>query len=270
MKELVEHFIFEKMSPVHPTVILNGYFPSLGLKNVLQTISNKVVQGYYGDTDVPSSTQARLTWLRRYFMDSGKSLVLVIHSLDSLIQLNGAVWQAISEQLAVAPANIKLVVTVDHYFAPVSIPASQPFLWIACPTGLPYDKELAFRGVHKASSSSSTQHLDPEKAEAACLATLKAFSQRAILIFCMFASLALRDDCPPSGVSFDMLLEKVRLAEAIDFKSFETFLNHFQGHQLILRDLKAQSITTNIARATLQKVLDLYAELWVLYAADLM
>jgi hypothetical protein len=270
MKEVIEHFVFEKVSPAIPTVILNGYYPTLSLKEVIQTISNKVVQGYYGDSDVPSSTEALLEWLGRYFSETGRSLVLVIHNLDELIKQNEAVWKALSEQLAVAPANIRLLVTVDHYYAPVSIPASQPFLWIACPTGLPYNKELAFKGVQRTASSSYTQNLDPEKAEAACLATLKAFSQRSILIFCLFAHLALRADCPPTGVPFDLLLEKVKLTEAIDFRSFETILNHFQGHHLISRNLKAQSMTTGLSRPILEKVLDLYNEHWVLYAADLL
>jgi hypothetical protein len=270
MKEMLEHFCMTELSPKHPTVILNGFFPMLTLDDLVKVISHKVVQGYYGVDDVPQALTAKLEFFASFFSRNDISLILMIHSLDELIRLNKPIWDAICERLAVAGANVHLLVSVDHHFAPTGIPASQPFVWFPCPTGVPYNLELAFKSHSSSTTSSISGKHDSILDEESALRILTSLPQRAILIFCLFSNLALRDDVGPNGVVFDLLLEKTRLTEQMDFKSFETQLNQFQAHRLLKRNLKTQTIMANLEKTTLQKVLDTYEDLWIIYAADLL
>lgn len=271
MKELIEHFLTSEISPKVPSIIINGFYPMMKLDELVNMICVKIIQGFYQSTDLPSTSKARIDYIRTFFSRGNKSLVLVIHSLDELIRLNLPMWTAICEQIAVNGNNVHLVVSVDHHFAPTVIPAALPFIWFPCPTGLPYDLELAYK-AHSASattavSSKAEAQLDLEKAYQA----LAALPNRNVLIFCILGNLAQRETTGQNGVHFDLLLEKVLIAETnIDARTLETQVNQLQAYKLVKRNLKLQTMAPNMPNAVLQQVLDHYTELWVLYAEDLM
>jgi len=267
MKSMIERFVLEELSPMHPVVIVNGFSPMICLKSLIRTISVQVCQEYYGVTNIPTSLEAQLKFMRSFFGRKGKSLILLLHSVDEIIRLHLDIWQTICDKIAVAPANVRLIVSVDHHFGAIDIPSSSmPFVWFPCLTGSPYDQELALRAHVNSKSSSSS----PQMSENEALEVLASFPERVLLIFCIYANLALRGDVKAQGVPFDLILEKVQLAENIDFKTLETQLNHLQSFKLIQRNLKLQTVTTTLATEVLQKIIDTHSEVWILYAADLL
>jgi hypothetical protein len=264
MKEMVEHFVMTELSPKRPAIFINGFYPMMTLEELINIICVKIVKGYYRSEEVPTSLAARIKHLKWVFSLRSHSLILVIHSLDELIRTNISIWTAISEQLAVNGLNVHLVVTVDHHFAPTAIPASQPFLWFPCPTGLPYQHELAFKTHSTAATSSSLLTFE------SALKSLAALPQPNVLLFCILGNLAQRDTAVPNGVRFDLILEKAALTDNVDARTLDTQLNQLQSYRLIKRNLKMQTVTTNMSNEVLQQVLDHHAELWVLYAEDLL
>lgn len=267
MKAQLEHFVFEELSPKHPVVIVNGFSPMVSLNSLVRTICRNVIQGYYGVAEFPKSLESQLLFLKKFFALKEKSMILVIHSVDELMRLHQDIWTTICEKIAAAPANVRLVISVDHHFAPTGISSSSmPFLWYPCLTGTPYDQELAFKRHLSAKNPNNA----PKMNETEALQILASFPERVILIFCIYANLAHRGDVKPQDVPFDLILEKVQLAENIDFKTLETQLNHLQSFKLLQRDLKLQTVTTRLAPETLQKILDAHSEVWILYAADLL
>lgn len=267
-KRLLEHFCLTEISPTRPVVILNGFYPSLTLKDVLKAIAAKVVQAQYDAEEIHGSPDHMLSCLEVFFSRPGHSLVLLIHCVDELIRLHLSIWEAICNRLARGKANVHLIVSVDSHFSATAIPPHLPFVWYPLVTGAPFSQEMVFRAHASATSSSSVAKGLPKLDEESTLKALASLQQRAVLIFCFFAGLVTSRRVP---ISMDLLLEKVSSAEPdVNFKVLETFINQLQSHRLLKRSLKTQTIEPSLDDDVMQKALDTHTEAWILYSEDLL
>lgn len=267
-KHLLEHFCLTEISPTRPLVILNGFYPSLTLKDVLKAITSKVIESYYGSEPVQGSVDSIFRYLEFFLSRKNRSLVLLIHCVDELIRINLPIWEAICNRLACGKANVHLIVSVDSHFSATAIPPHLPFVWFPVITGAPYTQEMVFRAHSNATSASSSAKGLPKMDEESALKVLESLPPRAVLIFCFFANLAISRNQP---ISVELLLEKVVLAEPdVTFKTLENFLNQFQTLRLLRRVLKSQTLEPLLDTSVMQKVLDIHTDTWILYSDDLL
>lgn len=270
-KELLEHFCLSEISISRPVLILNGFYPSLTLKDFLKAISGKILQNYYGLEEVPTAQEALLTYLEDFFSRKGKSLVLLIHSLDELIRLHIPIWEVICNRFVPGKAHVQLIVSVESHFAATAIPPALPFVWYPLVTGSPYTQEYVFRAHATAMTSAAKSGAGGRKLdENAANKILTNLPQGQVLVYCMYANLALRTEGTISIVKVDELLEKVNLADAITFQLLENQLNHFQSLRLLKRNVTTQTIESLLDSAVMRKLVDDRMEVWALYAADLL
>ena len=257
-----------EISPTRPLVILNGFYPSLTLKDVLKAITSKVIESYYGSEPVQGSVDSIFRYLEFFLSRKNRSLVLLIHCVDELIRINLPIWEAICNRLARGKANVHLIVSVDSHFSATAIPPHLPFVWFPVITGAPYTQEMVFRAHSNATSASSSAKGLPKMDEESALKVLESLPPRAVLIFCFFANLAISRNQP---ILVELLLEKVVLAEPdVTFKTLENFLNQFQTLRLLRRVLKSQTLEPLLDTSVMQKVLDVHTDTWILYSDDLL
>lgn len=129
--------------PDRPYIIVNGFFPTMTVKDILNAIR----------TDILSiSTNTRtdheiVDGIAVAFKRSPKThLFLVIHNIDGPM-LRKIKDQHILSRLAKIP-NIHLLASVDHINAPLmwdqTCLSNYNFVWYDCTTMLPYTNETAF------------------------------------------------------------------------------------------------------------------------------
>lgn len=247
---------------------MNGFYPSLTLKDVLKAIVTKVVQAQYDSDEIRGSPEYVLSCLEVFFSRPDRSLVLLIHCVDELIRLNLPIWEAICNRLARGRANVHLIISVESHFSATAIPPHLPFVWYPLITGAPYSQEMVFRAHANATSASSIAKGLPKLDEKAALQALSTLQARAVLIFCFFANLTISRKKP---VSIELLLEKVSAAEPdVNFKVLETFLNQLQSHRLLKRSLKTQTIEPSLDMDVMQKALDSHEDAWILHSDELL
>ncbi|XP_012235205.1 origin recognition complex subunit 2 [Linepithema humile] len=126
----------------HPTLIINGFFPSLSIKDILNTI---IVD--FLDADCPTNPNDCLEIIEKILRDNPDDrLYLIIHNIDGII-LRSNKAQNILASLATIP-NIHVIASVDHINAPLLWDdikrAKFNFYWWDVTTFLPYQAETAY------------------------------------------------------------------------------------------------------------------------------
>ncbi|XP_067004819.2 origin recognition complex subunit 2 [Anabrus simplex] len=128
-----------------PTVVVNGFFPSLTIQEVLDIISRDVLGMKSRSTDLFEAVDVIRSV---YSSDSENKLYLFVHNIDGPM-LRNSESQEILAALAGAD-NIHLVATVDHINAPLmwdqALLSQFNFLWWDATTLQPYTDETAFEG----------------------------------------------------------------------------------------------------------------------------
>lgn len=129
--------------PDRPYIIVNGFFPTLTVKEILNAIRTEIVvisANARTDHEVVDAISA--AFQRRPNMH----LFLVIHNIDGPM-LRKTKDQHILSRL-VKIQNIHLLTSIDHINAPLmwdqTCLSNYNFLWYDCTTMLPYTNETAF------------------------------------------------------------------------------------------------------------------------------
>lgn len=129
--------------PDRPYIIVNGFFPTLTVKDILNAIRTDIVT-----ISATARTDHEIVdGIAVAFQRSPKThLFLVIHNIDGPM-LRKTKDQHILSRLAKIP-NIHLLASVDHINAPLmwdqTCLSNYNFLWYDCTTMLPYTNETAF------------------------------------------------------------------------------------------------------------------------------
>ncbi|KAL6423822.1 hypothetical protein ACFW04_010343 [Cataglyphis niger] len=126
----------------HPTLVINGFFPSLSIKDILDNIIVNLLE-----LSCPTNPNDCLELIEKILSNnSDDRLYLIIHNIDG-IMLRTSKAQNILASLAAIP-NIRIIASVDHINAPLLWDhvkrAKFNFYWWDATTFLPYQAETAY------------------------------------------------------------------------------------------------------------------------------
>ncbi|XP_017117569.1 origin recognition complex subunit 2 [Drosophila elegans] len=141
-RQLLQSFhreVLEKQT----VLVVNGFFPSLTLKDVLDSITSEILDAGVS----PANPHEAVDMIEEEFaLIPETHLFLIVHNLDGAM-LRNVKAQAILSRLARVP-NIHLLASIDHINTPLLWDqgklSSFNFSWWDCTTMLPYTNETAF------------------------------------------------------------------------------------------------------------------------------
>ena len=126
-----EEYLLEK-----DTVVVNGFFPSLTLKQILSTISEDILE-------IESNFSSTADHIEEILASLSSDLYLLIHNIDGPMLRNTKTQSAISK--LVASPKVHLLCSIDHINAPLiwdqQCLARLNLLWFDSTTFLPYLEE---------------------------------------------------------------------------------------------------------------------------------
>lgn len=111
-REVLHKFQMEKLKNV-PCIVINGFFPSLMIKNVLEAI----VVDLLGNSQVPSNLNDVVNLIDSQLKESETDLFLIIHNIDGTMLRNSKA-QSILASISQLK-NIHTIATIDHINAPL-------------------------------------------------------------------------------------------------------------------------------------------------------
>ena len=132
-----EEYLLEK-----DTVVVNGFFPSLTLKQILQTISEDIME-------IEGNFSSTADHIEEILANLSSDLYLLIHNIDGPMLRNTKTQTAISK--LVASPKVHLLCSIDHINAPLiwdqQCLARLNLLWFDSTTFLPYLEEAGTPAV---------------------------------------------------------------------------------------------------------------------------
>ncbi|KAH8278880.1 hypothetical protein KR018_010686 [Drosophila ironensis] len=141
-RQLLQSFHQEILSK-QTVLVINGFFPSLTLKDVLDSIIGEILDAGLS----PANPHEAVDMIEEEFaLIPETHLFLIVHNLDGAM-LRNVRAQAILSRLSKVP-NIHLLASIDHINTPLLWDQSKlsgfNFSWWDCTTMLPYTDETAF------------------------------------------------------------------------------------------------------------------------------
>ncbi|XP_017047158.1 origin recognition complex subunit 2 [Drosophila ficusphila] len=141
-RQLLQSFHQEVLDK-QTVLVVNGFFPSLTLKDVLDSITSEILDAGVS----PANPHEAVDMIEEEFaLIPETHLFLIVHNLDGAM-LRNVKAQAILSRLARVP-NIHLLASIDHINTPLLWDqgklSSFNFSWWDCTTMLPYTNETAF------------------------------------------------------------------------------------------------------------------------------
>ncbi|KAL7729173.1 hypothetical protein ACLKA6_009638 [Drosophila palustris] len=141
-RQLLQSFHRDVLSK-QTVLVINGFFPSLTLKDVLDSITTEILDA--GPS--PGNAHEAVDMIEEEFaLIPETHLYLIVHNLDGAM-LRNVKAQAILSRLSRVP-NIHLLASIDHINTPLLWDQNKlsnfNFSWWDCTTMLPYTDETAF------------------------------------------------------------------------------------------------------------------------------
>ncbi|XP_015109849.1 origin recognition complex subunit 2 [Diachasma alloeum] len=126
----------------HPTLVVNGFFPSLTIKDVLDGIITELL-----GLDCPSNANECFSIIEETLRKNPEDkLYLLIHNIDGTMLRNNKAQDTLSRLAAIK--NVRLLASVDHINAPLiwdNVKRSRyNFYWWDATTLLPYEAETSY------------------------------------------------------------------------------------------------------------------------------
>lgn len=209
-------------------LVVNGFFPSITLKSILNAITGEVLE-HDGTFRTPMD---QIDFIGKTLKeDPDTHIYLIIHNIDGPM-LRGEKTQQALGQLASIP-NFHLLASIDHINAPLVWDQSKMslfnWLWYETTTYLPYTEETSYENsllVQQtgALALSSLTHV------------LRSLTPNARGIFRLLAEFQLENKDNPSytGLSFQEFYQRCREAFLVNSDiTLRTQLTEFRDHKLI-------------------------------------
>ncbi|XP_067844323.1 origin recognition complex subunit 2-like [Heptranchias perlo] len=226
-RELLEEFRCRMLEgTVH--LVVNGFFPSITLKSILNSITEEVLR-YEGSFRNPVD---QLDFIIRTFKeDSTLDLYLLIHNIDGQM-LRGDRNQQILSQLSAAP-GIHLIASIDHLNAPLMWDQTRSclfnWLWYEVTTFKPYVEETSYENSLLVRQSGAL-------ALSSLIHVLRSLTPNARGIFKLLAQFQLenKDNSSYPGLSFQDFYQRCREAFLVNSNlTLRAQLTEFRDHKLI-------------------------------------
>lgn len=113
-QKLIKDFQKQKLSN-YPCIVINGFFPSLTLKDVLESIISDLLD----INSVPSNVYEAVKLIEdEMAVCTGTNLFLLIHNIDGTMLRNNKTQNVLSKLAKIK--NIHMIVSVDFINAPLS------------------------------------------------------------------------------------------------------------------------------------------------------
>ncbi|NXX11427.1 ORC2 protein, partial [Podargus strigoides] len=209
-------------------LVVNGYFPSITVRSVLNSITEEVLN-HIGTFRSPLDQLEFI--MRRFQEDSSLELYVLIHNLDSQM-LRGERSQQILAQLSSMP-SIYLVASIDHINAPLMWDHAKlslyNWLWYETTTFNPYVEETSYENSLLVQQSGSL-------ALSSLTHVLRSLTPNARGIFRLLAQYQLENKDNPSypGLSFQDFYQQCREAFLVNSDlTLRAQLTEFRDHKLI-------------------------------------
>ncbi|XP_032833233.2 origin recognition complex subunit 2 [Petromyzon marinus] len=209
-------------------VVINGYFPSITIKMVLNSIISEFLEDGIGIRNPMEQLDYICT---RFRQDSSLELYLVIHNIDGEM-LRAERNQRVLGQLASLP-NVHLIASVDHINGPLIWEQSKVgwfnWLWCEVTTYEPYAEETSYENSLLVQQSDSL-------ALSSLTHVLRSLTPNARGIFQLLVEHEIDNKNNPSnpGLSFQDFYERCRVAFLVNSDlTLRAQLTEFRDHKLI-------------------------------------
>ncbi|XP_051010485.1 origin recognition complex subunit 2 [Acomys russatus] len=209
-------------------VVINGFFPGISVKSILNSITEDVL-GHMGTFQ---SVLDQRDWIiNKLKEDSSLELFLLIHNLDSHM-LRGNNSQQILAQLSSLP-NVYLIASIDHLNAPLMWDHAKQslynWLWYETTTYSPYTEETSYENSLLVKKSGSLLL-------SSLIHVLRSLTPNARGIFRLLIKFQLDNQDSPSyiGLSFQDFYQQCREAFLVNSAlTLRAQLTEFRDHKLI-------------------------------------
>uniref|UniRef100_A0A663LYE9 Origin recognition complex subunit 2 n=1 Tax=Athene cunicularia TaxID=194338 RepID=A0A663LYE9_ATHCN len=209
-------------------LVVNGYFPSITLRSILNSITEDVLN-HIGTFRSPPDQLEFI--IKKFKEDSSLELYVLIHNLDSQM-LRGERSQQILAQLSSLP-SIYLIASIDHINAPLLWDQAKlslyNWLWYETTTFSPYVEETSYENSLLVQQSGSL-------ALSSLTHVLRSLTLNARGIFRLLAQYQLKNKDNPSyaGLSFQDFYQQCREAFLVNSDlTLRAQLTEFRDHKLI-------------------------------------
>ncbi|XP_038077044.1 origin recognition complex subunit 2-like [Patiria miniata] len=208
-------------------VVVNGFFPGLTVKSILNSITDDVFEHEAGFRSLAEQTE----YIHDTLEEREEPLFLIIHNIDG-VMLRGHKAQATLSALSQL-ASVHIIATIDHINAPLiwDQSKSSSFYWMFydVTTYEPYTEETSYENSLLVQQSgvlalSSLTHV------------LRSLTPNARGIFNLLVGYQLshQDDATYQGLSFNDLYQKCREAFLVNSElTLRAQLTEFRDHKLI-------------------------------------
>ncbi|XP_022825146.1 origin recognition complex subunit 2 isoform X1 [Spodoptera litura] len=140
-RSVLQHFQKQKLKDF-PCIVVNGFFPSLTIKSILETIVIDLLE----NTNVPSNVGDVVNLIDTQLKENGVNLFLIIHNIDGTM-LRNAKAQSILASISQI-RNVHTIATIDHINAPLLWDHTKlskfKFTWWDVTTFVPYSEETSY------------------------------------------------------------------------------------------------------------------------------
>ncbi|KAK0173106.1 hypothetical protein PV328_006349 [Microctonus aethiopoides] len=140
-KNLIDNF-HKEIIYEHPTLIINGFFPSLTIKDILDNIITELM-----NLDSPGNVSESFSLIEKVLNENPNDrLYLLIHNIDGTMLRSNKAQDMLSRLAAIS--NVRVMASVDHINTPLlwdNVKRSRyNFYWWDATTLMPYEAETSY------------------------------------------------------------------------------------------------------------------------------
>ncbi|KAJ8733351.1 hypothetical protein PYW08_001649 [Mythimna loreyi] len=140
-RSVLQQFQKQKLNDF-PCIVVNGFFPSLTIKNILETIVIDLLE----NSHVPSNVGDVVNLIDTQLTENGIDLFLIIHNIDGTMLRNAKAQSMLASISQIK--NVHTIATIDHINAPLLWDHTKlsrfKFTWWDVTTFVPYSEETSY------------------------------------------------------------------------------------------------------------------------------
>ncbi|XP_026737065.1 origin recognition complex subunit 2 isoform X2 [Trichoplusia ni] len=140
-RSLLQQFQKQKLKEF-PSIVVNGFFPSLTIKSILETIVIDLLE----NSSVPSNIGDIVNLIDTQLTENQMDLFLIVHNIDGTMLRNSKAQSTLASLSQIK--NVHTIATIDHINAPLLWDHNKlskfKFTWWDVTTFMPYIEETSY------------------------------------------------------------------------------------------------------------------------------